>query len=707
MSGYIKANKNKHKYVIGIDFGHGQTSADICPILWDESSEEIRFNPPQSIQFGGKLYAIPSLITIPTINGEIQKDSEHIKIGKTAIEEYAKAKDNARPESSLKIKLEAYFKKRPSEMSKYDKDVMKLFMGKVYASIRYRCSELTDDNHIVCIACPSDTKHWTAKEQRDYADIALSAGIPIGILYEGEIGIIRESRAAFLKTRHSAEHKAAMKNGILVIDCGSSTVDLTYYARSRMEIPIDGGDNTGKCGGKMVEELIFKHLTNDLSPKFKSMMSSDKQEEHKKLKTALCDCLDSSKSLSESIKKSILLTIRNAKETYYDGEEKQKGIQLEFDKSKLTAGLRSGTTSNYCIEKQELNIVISEFISNMQKCFNDFKAKNIKDQPVLSVILTGGVANMDPIKQLAIKTFSGAAISNDKTPELTISNGIADAARVDLRASALLYKLLTHEKVNNNTDFCNIVFDIFAKGISQETINKIDSCYIRLSSGTNSSIYDLECDIKKEFKTINLPDNFAKAYRVNLCYETNQSVLPDLQKIVGDYFPGAEIKEISSERAFACDINISPTTNELISESLEQVKEFIAFWIIKGVYNFAAGVLSFASAVIEKSWRFVGSKFTDKIRNRDFDDIFNENFDALEIPYNDKFTDLWWGKRQIIYQKYKNNRSSYKEDIKQNIKDILKESPDLKKAVDEAFKTEVKKYIKEQVTEVRLIFTDR
>lgn len=707
MSGYIKANKNKHKYIIGIDFGHGQTSADICPILWDESSEEIRFNPPQSIQFGGKLYAIPSLITIPTINGEIQKDSEHIKIGKTAIEEYAKAKDNARPESSLKIKLEAYFKKRPSEMNKYDKDVMKLFMGKVYASIRYRCSELTDENHIVCIACPSDTKHWTAKEQRDYADIALSAGIPIGILYEGEIGIIRESRAAFLKTRHSAEHKAAMENGILVIDCGSSTVDLTYYARSRMEIPIDGGDNTGKCGGKMVEELIFKHLTNDLSPKFKSMMSSDKQEEHKKLKTALCDCLDSSKSLSESIKKSILLTIRTAKETYYDGEEKQKGIQLEFDKSKLTAGLRSGTTSNYCIEKQELNIVISEFISNMQKCFNDFKAKNIKDQPVLSVILTGGVANMEPIKQLAIKTFSGAAISNDKTPELTISNGIADAARVDLRASALLYKLLTHEKVNNNTDFCNIVFDIFAKGISQETINKIDSCYARLSNGESRSISDLESDIKRELKTLDLPYNFAEAYRVNLCDETNKSVLPDLQKIVGDYFPGAEIKEITSERAFACDINISNTTNELISESLMQVEETLASLIAKGIYNFAAGLFSVGQAIIEKGVRFVGNKITKKIENKDFSDIVDENFELISIPYNDKNTKLNWLKRQVIFKKYWDNHSSYKNNITQSIKDILKGSTELKTTVDNAFKTEVKKYIKEQVTEVRLIFTDR
>lgn len=38
MANLIVPNKYKHKYVVGIDFGHGETSAAVCPIEWDKSA---------------------------------------------------------------------------------------------------------------------------------------------------------------------------------------------------------------------------------------------------------------------------------------------------------------------------------------------------------------------------------------------------------------------------------------------------------------------------------------------------------------------------------------------------------------------------------------------------------------------------------------------------------------------------------------------
>ena len=34
----VKPNKEKHKYVVGVDFGHGETSAAICELEWDKSA---------------------------------------------------------------------------------------------------------------------------------------------------------------------------------------------------------------------------------------------------------------------------------------------------------------------------------------------------------------------------------------------------------------------------------------------------------------------------------------------------------------------------------------------------------------------------------------------------------------------------------------------------------------------------------------------
>ena len=38
MAQLIKPNKEKHQYVIGIDFGHGETSAAICELEWNKSA---------------------------------------------------------------------------------------------------------------------------------------------------------------------------------------------------------------------------------------------------------------------------------------------------------------------------------------------------------------------------------------------------------------------------------------------------------------------------------------------------------------------------------------------------------------------------------------------------------------------------------------------------------------------------------------------
>lgn len=38
MSNLIIPNKYKHKYVVGIDFGHGETSAAMSELEWDKDA---------------------------------------------------------------------------------------------------------------------------------------------------------------------------------------------------------------------------------------------------------------------------------------------------------------------------------------------------------------------------------------------------------------------------------------------------------------------------------------------------------------------------------------------------------------------------------------------------------------------------------------------------------------------------------------------
>lgn len=59
---YVKPDKSKHVYVLGIDFGHGETSADICSIQWDTNFSQLTV--PESIEIFNGVPAIKSILLI-------------------------------------------------------------------------------------------------------------------------------------------------------------------------------------------------------------------------------------------------------------------------------------------------------------------------------------------------------------------------------------------------------------------------------------------------------------------------------------------------------------------------------------------------------------------------------------------------------------------------------------------------------------------
>ena len=54
MANLIIPDKSRHQYVVGIDIGHGETSAAIVPIEWDKSAGQ-RESDFQDIDLDSKL----------------------------------------------------------------------------------------------------------------------------------------------------------------------------------------------------------------------------------------------------------------------------------------------------------------------------------------------------------------------------------------------------------------------------------------------------------------------------------------------------------------------------------------------------------------------------------------------------------------------------------------------------------------------------
>ena len=195
--------KNKqYEYVIGIDLGHGETSAAICPLQWDTPVEQL--DAVKDLEMGGNKKVIPSAITI--------LDDGRAYIGDAAFN----------PEVLKQAEVHVCFKKAPKEANGESEKLMMRFMREVYKRIRENNSAmLTDTNHLVYIATPSG---WDETTQQLYVEIARKAGIPMG-------GVTKESRAAFVRAQHDATSGIAqnIEKGAIVFDMGFKYFGLHIY----------------------------------------------------------------------------------------------------------------------------------------------------------------------------------------------------------------------------------------------------------------------------------------------------------------------------------------------------------------------------------------------------------------------------------------------------------------------------------------------
>ena len=215
----ITPDKNRHEYVIGIDLGHGETSAAFCPIGWDLAPGELEMI--KDLDFGSNSKVVPSAISITTDN--------QAYIGEAAF----------LPEILKKAEVNVCFKKRPENVDGEKEKLMIRYMHEVYNIIREKNSALfTDYNHVVYIATPSG---WDDEAKSLYCQMAAKAGLPIA-------GITSESRAAFVKAQQdvSSGLPQYIDKGAIVFDMGSSTLDFTYLQENNIK------DYGYDCGASQV-----------------------------------------------------------------------------------------------------------------------------------------------------------------------------------------------------------------------------------------------------------------------------------------------------------------------------------------------------------------------------------------------------------------------------------------------------------------------
>lgn len=666
---YIEPNKEKHQYLIGIDFGHGETSADICKILWDDTYETVSTNPPESIEIfsGNKGTQVESVLL------EDKTDPIKIKyhIGKAAVRKYQKLCQGAGSDDNTNY-LYQYFKKMPSEMTAKDREIMKAFMMEIYKQIRKQREELNDENHLVYIACPSNTNKWSDNELINYSQIASEAGLPIVKLDDSNIGIIRESRAAFIKARLDPQSKASIKEGVLLIDFGSSTIDFTYYS-THIDKPIDDGDYEN--GASQVEKTIFKYIKENYYV-VKEVTEKDISAEN-----------------------IITFSIRECKEDFYAYNYEDFDVTIPLNL--ITLGERNDIKVS--LSNDEINEILGKYVSNIRKAFKKFYDDYLNDKPIKLIYLAGGASRMGFIKNIAREVFNYKdPFYKDNNPSLTISHGIALAGRADLRTWAMYNKLINSDEIIN-ANIADPTIDLASKNIAKFILDEIAKVYDEFIKSENiKTIKSLGNSITEKLSTLSYNDYINEAYKDTLIDTTNLSIIPNLNELTKEYFPEFTIPFINSNSNFTISIenNHSLAIKKMMEDCMQKITEGVIEGLSKIIWNIVSGALVIIGGIIVNLFKLLRSWLTSS--KTSYYDI-GKAIDKITIGFNDNDTQLDKEQKKKIIESFNKNRSSYETQMINEIKSKLSNNNEFKSQLNNIGIDDIKSYIKEQIHKARLI----
>lgn len=690
---FVNLNDNI-QFVIGIDFGHGETSAAIARLDSNEVTD---------LDVGDGAKSIPSVILIRTYKG----------IKETAIGREAIAQFREEYNSQTDI-FKCSFKKIPSEMNDEDREIMRAFFRAVYSTVLSKSqnlyNELTQDNHCVVIACPSNTRKWNKSEMEEYVAIASDAGLPIvryssNILFDYTItGIVRESRAAYIKLQTDRDVQTSVKanivhGGALAIDFGSSTVDLTYYNPQDTK-PVDYG-TIRDLGAQKVELLIYDFLSNQ----YEILNEIRAVVVNKNVNHPYYDTYSNAYTY-------ILLSIREQKEKYYKCGAKYV-LRIEIDLYDATRGLLNESRI-FRINSHDFSTLLANYSSEIRKDFTYFKHSYIDGKDVSMLILTGGASRMGFVKEIAEEVFCPLVTKCDNDPELTISHGVAVVGKADIRVARMLEELLSKDEIRNASIWAQVKEKI-AESISSDIIRDMNFRYSKLRDGEIKTINAVSGEINDYISRIAYAQFINAAYSGVLTAYINDKVHQRILTIMSQFFPTApqdRISKVNANNQFSVNIGTGyiNTINSAIATSVQQIEEKFIEFTLKTIFNIAVlagdGVVkvvdtaySIAESGVRKVWVALGGKKWDKIYgNYKFGDLSNK----VAINYKDEYTELSTSERLDVYNGFVSKKDEYKRNLEQDIKTAL--GDDLKYGIDNKARETIIEYILSSISKVRLLF---
>ena len=533
MAQLVKPDKNKHQYIIGIDFGHGETSAAISELEWNKSAgtSEQKVRDIDMDRNAKKKVIVSAICKTP--------DGRY-HIGNEAFE----------PDNLIEgTQLSVCFKQAPKKMDGEREQLMIAYMKTVYERILSYEENLKSGNHIVYIARPSG---WVEEETKElYRQMAIQAGIPLG-------GLTSESRAAiFYAMSPNVGFAKEVSQGAIVFDLGSSTLDFTYLS-DKAENPIDYGYD---LGASAIEQTIYTQLILPTEGVQEFVDTYPQYVDALRFKARLIK--EEAYSKDAETRTSLKFSLDQVMSDECEDIEKYEDVDVKIKFKNIG----------------ELNRLIEEsvnYLSRMKDAMIDYRDNHIHGKKVHGVFLTGGASRMNFIIPLITEVFnlleSQVKIDGDN-PSLTISRGIASLGAADAATDVLVSEL--EKKIPslvNTSDLQGPLILKLAETVSESSWKAVaDACnnFKKVRLNQSMEMKDLENMIKQyldAYKEHELPHVISTTFSKYL-RETSENIRIELNKIISYYAPGREIRSVGMG-------NLS--TGSAIGQELNKMADSIA-----------------------------------------------------------------------------------------------------------------------------------
>ncbi len=334
------------------------------------------------------------------------------------------------------------------------------------------------ENTSFVVGCPAG---WSEKVRETYHTLLSEAGLP-------NVHIVSESRAALMyavRSHIEGIDPALIRESILVIDIGSSTLDFAYVCDGRETNIGTMGDN--RLGGGLLDEMIIS----------RSLRLPENSEKAAQIENAL--------EREPHWKSYLMLAAREIKERYFSDEDYynstnealSKRVSLFTSSGRFDVILRmSPALVNDLINMPHALLDGQSFRSRIANSLH-LVTQHTQDRPPRAVLLTGGASRMRFFQEMCEEAFTSSIVKVSPKPEFDIARGLAYAGLMDDNLDKLLKAIKEYvdsdtveKKVESDlTSLINTVSDALSGVILEKAVLPT---YREWRGGNLSTLNDFE-----------------------------------------------------------------------------------------------------------------------------------------------------------------------------------------------------------------------